>query len=295
MEILAIDFKNNASNDLFKQLKNNGLKIAFAENAKEAMTNLEGNEKISLVFLNDEIGSSEKNRFLELIKQNSKTNQIPIVVNNASNDNDNIAENLRANVKLFIQKQFSDEVILSMFNNIVNDLQSRKSLEEDINHYQTAIKNATLCNFKFKKLDEAQAVANIVAQICPIPEMALLSLTELMVNAVEHGNLGITYKEKSKFLRDDTWFKEIARRTELPENKDKYVSVNVKNLKSELICHIKDCGKGFDWQKYIELNDHSTEEIHGRGIALANAISADKIEYVGKGNEVYIYFKKPTN
>jgi hypothetical protein len=40
----------------------------------------------------------------------------------------------------------------------------------------------------------ARDVATILANACPDPDSAVVGLTELLLNAVEHGNLGITYE-----------------------------------------------------------------------------------------------------
>jgi hypothetical protein len=41
------------------------------------------------------------------------------------------------------------------------------------------------------------------------------------LNAVEHGNLGISYVDKGKLIENDTWRMEIERRLSLPENPER--------------------------------------------------------------------------
>ena len=53
---------------------------------------------------------------------------------------------------------------------------------------------------------------------CPDPEAVIIGLTELLVNAVEHGNLGITYEDKTALNAAGTWDTEVRRRLALPEN-----------------------------------------------------------------------------
>jgi hypothetical protein len=45
--------------------------------------------------------------------------------------------------------------------------------------------------FHFQTLQEANLLANSFAHACPKPEKVILGLSELFINAVEHGNLGI--------------------------------------------------------------------------------------------------------
>ena len=67
-------------------------------------------------------------------------------------------------------------------------------------------------DFHFQTLAEAENVASAIAQVCPDPVMAGLGLRELMVNAIEHGNLGITHEEKTELVRNATWEREIEAR-----------------------------------------------------------------------------------
>ena len=49
---------------------------------------------------------------------------------------------------------------------------------------------------------------------------------------------------------------------------------------------IIDTGKGFQWRKYMEIDPARAQDNHGRGIAQANAVSFDQLEYNDIGNEV---------
>ncbi len=54
----------------------------------------------------------------------------------------------------------------------------------------------------------------------------------------------------------------------------------------EVVFNIVDQGAGFDWSKYLQISPDRAFDTHGRGIAMANSISFDHIEYQGIGNEV---------
>ncbi len=54
---------------------------------------------------------------------------------------------------------------------------------------------------------------------------------------------------------------------------------------NQIVLNIKDDGDGFDFQKYLS-SETENEDNNGRGIAFANKLSFDKLEYVGCGNEV---------
>ncbi len=140
--------------------------------------------------------------------------------------------------------------------------------------------------FDFRSLDEAHALARFLASFCPQPDISMLGILELLTNAIEHGNLGISYDEKTELLESDQWKEEIARRIDSPEHRDKRAIVRMSILEDRLRFYIKDEGKGFDWQKYVNATVEGSEERHGRGIALTQLMGCDELEYLGRGNEV---------
>lgn len=64
--------------------------------------------------------------------------------------------------------------------------------------------------FRFQTLEDARVLATHLARTCPEPERAVQGLQELMVNAVEHGNLGICYAEKGRYVLAGTWPKKSS-------------------------------------------------------------------------------------
>ncbi len=64
--------------------------------------------------------------------------------------------------------------------------------------------------FEIRTLDEARNLAAMLSLACPDSGQAGVSFLELMINAIEHGNLG--FEEKSELLAQDTWREEIDRR-----------------------------------------------------------------------------------
>ncbi len=140
--------------------------------------------------------------------------------------------------------------------------------------------------FELKTIHEAHALASLLSENYPEPHKVITGLTELMVNAVEHGNLAIDYSEKTAFTVQGTLSQEIQRRLNLPEYKDRYVTVHFQLLDTMIAVTVKDQGAGFDWEKYMEFDSTRLMDPHGRGIAISNKLSFDELEYRGIGNEV---------
>ena len=140
--------------------------------------------------------------------------------------------------------------------------------------------------FYYNSLSDINSLASILANTCPRSDKVTIGLTELMINAVEHGNLNIGYHEKSLLITDNVWETEISRRLSLPINKNKQVLIEIFRNDYEIKFTIADQGNGFDWQYYLTTSSKRIMDNHGRGIALANLISFDHIYYLESGNKV---------
>ncbi len=141
--------------------------------------------------------------------------------------------------------------------------------------------------FRFKRLSEAHLLAEFLAEVCPNPRLAIMGITEILVNAVEHGNLGISFEEKSKLQLEAHWLEEIDRRLSLPEHINQFVEVELTRTETEIRIKVTDQGNGFNWQQYQSTTpNNNLLSTHGRGIMMAKNLAFQRLEYAGKGNEV---------
>jgi anti-sigma regulatory factor (Ser/Thr protein kinase) len=129
-------------------------------------------------------------------------------------------------------------------------------------------------------------LAVFIANCCPDPEMVGTGLLELLVNAVEHGNLGITYEQKAMLINENRWQEEIEHRLADRAYGNKFGELAFECSGRAIQIRIKDAGTGFDWTDYLEISPQRVTHAHGRGIATAKALSFSSLTYVGCGNEV---------
>ncbi len=136
---------------------------------------------------------------------------------------------------------------------------------------------------KIQTLEEAGAAAAWIASFTADEQGVCLGLSELFINAIEHGNLGLHFQEKQKLHEQHGWLAEVSRRLSLPENQLKFVRIEVNNLPPHLEIVLEDAGTGFAWQEY-EQQPLSQKNRNGRGILLAKTFL--DFEYEGNGNTV---------
>lgn len=142
----------------------------------------------------------------------------------------------------------------------------------------------THAEFKIQTLYQARQLAFHLSYLCPNPPRIAVGLTELFINAIEHGNLGITFEEKNQLTSESAWLEEIERRLNIPANQSKMVHISVHKDAHAVQFEIQDEGSGFRWQDYLENPGPCQSTKHGRGIILARMMSFDKLEYNDSGN-----------
>ncbi|RTL53437.1 MAG: hypothetical protein EKK46_09220 [Rhodocyclaceae bacterium] len=137
----------------------------------------------------------------------------------------------------------------------------------------------------FQTLDEARHLAMTLATLTPVPDLVEIGLVELMLNAIEHGNLGLSYQEKRRLLLEETLAHEVSNRLATPPYCDRRARITATVEGQYLIFLIEDDGDGFDWQ-HLAGFPLSLSDPNGRGIAMAQLLSFAHLEYLGKGNQV---------
>ncbi len=116
-----------------------------------------------------------------------------------------------------------------------------------------------------------------------------LAIREMLINAIEHGNLAITFEEKTRELENDNYFTYLNQRQKDPRFSGRTVEVLYSADSDKISYTITDQGKGFEHLMYLDENIDVNEEFlsHGRGISLAKNIF-DEIRYNETGNSVML-------
>ena len=115
-----------------------------------------------------------------------------------------------------------------------------------------------------------------------------LALREVLINAVEHGNLGVTFEEKAEATEKGTLAALLAERAADPALAKRRVRVTTDLGPVAVSVVVEDEGEGFDWRKLPDPTDPSNLlRSHGRGVLLA-ALSVDELRFDDRGNRVQV-------
>jgi len=124
----------------------------------------------------------------------------------------------------------------------------------------------------------------------PIVKNMRIGLREVIINAIEHGNLGITFDEKTHETENGDYMKFLLRRQSDAKYAGRKVHVDYAIGQRLAYFRITDGGDGFDHAKFTKNlePDKSNEDLeHGRGIFITRQIF-DVCRYNAKGNEVIL-------
>jgi len=111
-------------------------------------------------------------------------------------------------------------------------------------------------------------------------------LEELIINAIEHGNLNISFEEKSAAILNGTFASLLEQRQENEQYKDKNITITFHQEPEYDEWLIKDEGCGFNPCEISSLAKESEcNRLHGRGI-LISRFQFDEIQYSEGGTKV---------
>lgn len=268
-------------------LRGHGYEPQFTKDGAEAWAILERDpDAFDVVLLDRSMPVMGGLELLGRMKEHPRLRMLPVIMQTASGRREDIVEGIRAGAYYYLTKPYDRDMLAAVVNTAASDYAEYRELQEQLRKGLKSLRLMSSATLVIRTLSEARDVAAILANACPDPETVVIGLTELLLNAVEHGNLGITYQEKSEFVTRDEWHAEIERRERLPENVDKRVRLVFERSDHEICFTITDEGSGFDWQRYWDIDPQRAFDRHGRGILMARRFSFSAVEYRGRGNEV---------
>lgn len=225
---------------------------------------------------------------LKRVKQESRFRHLPVIMQTAAAAKEQVLEGIRNGAYYYLTKPFDGEVLATVVRAAVVDRQAWREMAQAAAVEPQTLRLITDAHFSFQTLAEARHLAVALAACLPGRPNAGLGLLEMFVNAVEHGNLGISLDDKAELLKAGRWEAEVAHRLTLPEFRDKRVQVHYAHSGDAVTVHVRDDGPGFDWRAYLDFDPKRAFEPNGRGIALARQLCFPDLEYIGAGNEVRV-------
>jgi DNA-binding response OmpR family regulator len=280
---------------LAETLKSADYQVFLADSVTSAWEMITaGQQKFDVLLLDRQLPDMDGLSLLKRLKTETGSLQFPVILQTSLKSAEDIETGLQAGAYYYLTKPFHHQTLLALVCSAIKDFRANQQILEKVR--QTESQLAQLAHlqsaeFNFRTPKQAREIAAFLANACPVAEKVVIGLSELMLNAVEHGNLGISYAEKSQLLREKRWLEEIENRLQHPDYTSRTATVAYARFPTEIRFRILDEGAGFDWRNYLDMQVERAFDLHGRGIAMANLLSFDALEYLGKGNELLAVVK----
>lgn len=265
-----------------------GYDVTEAANGRIAWDILDSGAHFDLLLTDVQMPEMDGLTLAKRVKNDRRFANMPIIMQTGVTDQKSVIAGIKSGVYYYLAKPYEEETLLAIVRSALQDRKKKLVFQEKLSQQSNALSALMRADFCFSTIDEAQNVAALLGGAFQRPELAMTGLYEIFLNAIEHGNLGLGFEAKSKLHDDDAWADEIARRLALPENAGKRVTVEYLRVEDKVQIIVRDQGAGFDWHPYLEIEPARATQGNGRGIAKANLLSFDKLEFLDKGSTVKI-------
>lgn len=242
--------------------------------------------RYDLVLLDKNMPRMDGITLLKQLKSDPGLAKLPVVMLTGDHHPEEVAEGLAAGAFYYLIKPAAPQILDAVIANALEDRRRKDELREIVSHQESSHGLIRRGEFVYRTLAEAKGLALLLASASQNASRTITGYSELLINAVEHGNLEIGYGEKSRLLTAGCWLEEIESRLASPQYAARRVEVALENSDQAFTVTITDQGQGFDWRRYLEFEPERAFDLHGRGIAMSKSFSFDCLEYWGKGNSV---------
>ncbi len=286
--ILCVDDEEFNLEILEKHIKDAGLDPVLAMNAEEAWSILDKErDAIDVVLLDRMMPGMDGLTLLKKMKEVEHLKHIPVIMQTAKVAAEDATDGIMAGAYYYVTKPYTASMVISIVNAALTERKHQRKMLNRMESLDITLSSLRSAEFQIQSPKEASQIAAYLAKLGKNPSRALVALSALLSNAIEHGNLGFGYSQKHELAANGEFEAALEEALAEPENMHKYVEVYFNRLPNhKLEVRIKDQGQGFNWQEYMDFDPSRITDPNGRGIAMANITSPGAIHYTGNGSEV---------
>lgn len=289
--ILVLDDEPLNLEIIGEYLSDTGYRLSFFDDPERAWTVLDAHPgDFDLILMDRMMPGLDGLAMLGRIKADPRMKHLPVIMQTAAAGPEQVSEGLAAGARYYLTKPFRSDALLAIVRAALHDRARWADIAQSIANHSRAMQLLDSAHFVLRTLDEAEAVASLLALGARDAENVAMGLAELLVNGIEHGNLGIDFPTKALLKSQDRWMEEVLRRQALPENVAKLVTVQITCEGREYVVRIADDGEGFDWTDYLDISPERAFAPNGRGIAVSRQMAFSALRYLGKGNCVEVRY-----
>lgn len=285
--VLVVDDEHSTLIYLEHTLVQQGYRVVLAENGEDALKALNAaTVSISAVVMDLNMPGLNGIEVVETMKQSQTLKYIPVIMTTGSSDPEVVREGIAAGVYYCLHKPINAKLLGTLVEAALHEFDQTKTHQQVLASQSEALGMMETDRYTCRTLHEVEVLSQFLALAYPDPKRVIIGISELLINAVEHGNLGMTYEEKNQLVTAGRWRETTDARQKLLEHANKKVDVVLQRKVDGIYLQISDEGEGFEWWRYLEIDPARATHPNGRGIALANKISFNRLQFTHNGSRV---------
>lgn len=286
--LLIIDDEPISRTLIQHMLEDDEIVLLEADSIDSAWEMLSGNLllQIDLILLDRKLPDGDGLDLIPRLRTLRSLDGVPVIIQSGLTSPEDIQAGMAQGAYHYLEKPYRRDMLRTLIRIAVKEWREHRQLTERAMELVAGSHFLDSAEFNIRTLADVQNVTPFIAQFFPRPANAVIGIAELLINAVEHGNLEIDYDMKGELLNNNCWSSEVQRRLSLPQYRNRQVHISLERLDDRVQITITDEGRGFTWSDFDVLSETRMFDLHGRGILLARSNCFDGVTFYDKGNVV---------
>ena len=212
------------------QLISFGYEVLTAVDGAQALESIQReNTRLDAIVLDREMPGLTGIEVVREMKKIPGLGAIPVVMQTSAGSPQQIQEGIEAGVFYYLVKPTEKALLHTVISAALRETELKRALSGELVRQRHAFGLMDTALLHFRTLPEAEDLATFLASCYPDPDRVLGGLVELLINAIEHGNLGVGYEAKTALISENRWREELELRGAMPEHADKQAEVTCSN------------------------------------------------------------------
>jgi len=266
-------------------LEDKGLLVDIAKNGETAWSLLQG-KAYDLMIVDRLLPGMDGLTLVNQIRDDGRWDGMPIIMQTAMTSQADVLEGVNAGVNHYLNKPYEMNALWQLVCRVLDSKEEQEKIHDGIKQTSLALSMIDQVSFKIRFPDEALSVAALVGKHCQNGSALSIGLHELLLNAIEHGNLEIGFDTKNEWLNENVFKVKLADRLQDAAYADRYVKFDMRRDGERYLFQIEDQGNGFDYENVEQSKADRAFSLCGQGIGVAQRMGLDDIVFHNPGNRV---------
>jgi CheY-like chemotaxis protein/anti-sigma regulatory factor (Ser/Thr protein kinase) len=291
--VLVVDDDDLNLEVLQRRLTKEGFLSTTINNGHDAWEALEAHPNdYAVVLLDKMMPRMNGMEVLSKMKMHPVLRNTPVILQTGDVGTKEATEGIAAGAYYYLTKPFEPDMMIAVVNSAIKNFERQEKSVHNIVSEKSIFTLATEAKFVIKDTKEALNISSAIASLAAQPDKVSIAVLELIINAIEHGNLCIGYDLKKELSLSNRLDEEVEKRLNSIEHKDKRVYIYLKISSEQVSVTICDEGQGFNWRKFKDFDPVRLMEPNGRSIAIINNLIDVHVQYHEPGNKVVCTFMR---